>query len=341
DWTADIVRLVRPSSIEDVQRLHTIVASPLIDTWVRCAAIEALGHASKHRDTATGILLNLLAADTDDELRIDALRSIATVQQHLTPELYPLICNPMVHIIVSGEETWPVRIEAARTLSTIAPESQEAALAVIDAARSYNYSEYELRELLEIVGQFNTPAALDIDLLYRGLESTSETTRLAAINAIAQLGSAEEFQWSLIDLISQVFETTQNKQAAVAVLQGFGSEPLNLLVEEITNMVARSQIDAIYAIARLESGAVPALPTLLEIVGNTDHPTGVRNAAVFAIGAMGLDGKQAAAELYNLFHQGAPTPALASAIVALANIGQLKLGDISEVSLANNDQAAQ
>lgn len=349
DWTSEVLAECTPRDREDVHKLIRIAAFPQNADAVRLAALEALQHSPTAVGESIRAMLQLLENRSEDRFfRADVMDRLGGLleahgSQALPQELaFETAEARLLDVLRDFQEDWYGRSTAASVLSRFAPNSQQAANAFERAVRERTPADHELRTALQTLAAFQTTGETSQELIVRALSASDDLTRIAGAQAACAMGmAAGDTTALLIERLCDADECAPVKTAAASALSKKGPQAVAEFGDAILNSHDAARLGALHALATLGPDARPALTQCMQLLEDQSAAPQVRSAAALAIGSMGARGSAAADALDKLVRSGSSDAVRASAVLALAEVGEMSGTELHHMNLSEEDSATR
>jgi len=317
-----------PLPLETVPQLEELLHDS--DPAVRMAAIRALGNI---RPLATEVFSDLIKALGDSELRTSAVEALARIGVPAIPHLIQALDNEnrevragaaealgkigpkakeavqkLIEIMLNDKEDCSVLVAAARALGEIKAESPEVVSALIEFRRNveakwrWRCSWYQLQQLRETslrsLVRLGPMAAREIIVAFNEEKNASVKSDLVEVlEGIASLTADPALVPGIITLIKEE-RNSSVKAGLIRVLGEMGSaaeDGAELLAQIVQTATEPSgvRVAALLALGRIAGPGV--IGVLREALGDRDP--GVREAAAKALGEIGSRASEAVTDL--------------------------------------------
>ncbi|MFK7734661.1 MAG: alpha/beta hydrolase [Pirellulaceae bacterium] len=329
-WMPRLLYEYRPSQTHQIEHLAELATTAKYDFGTRVAAIAALGTQRVDVQPAREALTQLFAnAEEQEFLRLESLRSLRTLAAGYSS--LDSIESTLLSLLVNENEPWQIRLEAAFTLDSISPLSEQYVAALCNSAARLQLQDYELPKLLDIVSQFNVPSARPFIL--RALASSDQLTQLAGIRAAGRLGP---LAGDLTDLLIAKFSDSPRPSqtilnASAEALASAGTSGIARLSQKLLSSNDAVRVAGLNALAAIGPAALPALDECVSILRNKSCSDKTHCAAALAIGRMGHKAADARNPLVE-YLQGTQCPtSQAAAIIAVTEVDGMPLDQVQRL----------
>ena len=244
---------------------------------------------------------------------IEALAACGNNSQTVLPLL--------IRLLSESELPTDLRSATASSISKLAPNSVDAASAIVTCMTRHSVDEALFSELAAILGDFGPTGVVGMERLIEGLRAKEIETRVHCAESLEKEGpSAARAVNALVARITDPLETIAVKSPSARALRHMGRPAVEMLVEHLQHPDAIVREHVLRALA-IVAGSDPGLnETCLGMLTDTYEKGPVRAAAATALGCQGPQSQQAIPALLRACDAAQPAELRAAAIIALARI---------------------
>ncbi len=317
EWTPTLLSNVLPNDRQLFERILDISINRRLPSYVRAAALDALGNTTVDRQRAQAALVAIvLDRGEGEDLRIAAEMALAELG-----ELPATIIASVLPIIELPDEPPALRENIVFHLHALAPNSANAVQALTNQLISLDVTDAKYVDLANAIGAYGPLGAAALRPLTAGLSSSEEFVRASCARALGELGElAAPAIVPLVAIISDHQVTISTKSEVAVVLRKIGSRGVNALVEKMRdeNPVVREHV--LRALVIIGPVAKAAYADCLGRLSDSREETSVRAAAAAALGAFGPASIMAVPQLESATQDTEEPGLRVAALLALAQI---------------------
>ena len=336
-----IVRLLTPSQPLQIESLCKWVASIENSIEIRIACLESIQRAGNDPDVAKATkesvvrMLDALVFDSNESnaIRIAGIEVLAACDknsQRVLPILLRLFTEP--------ELPPDIRSAAASGLSKLAPNSVDAATAIVTFMRRLAVEEALFSELASTLGDFGPTGSVGIDRLLEGLRAQELETRVRSAESIEKIGPlAARAVPALVARITDPMESIAVKGPSSLALKHMGRVAIDLLIEQLQHPEGIVREHVIRALTTA-AGSDPIVkePCLASLTDSYEKGP-VRAAAAAALGGLGPNAHQAIPALLRACDVTQPAELRAASIIAMARIDPQQASPTIQANLDDSE----